>query len=143
MTARQRIADCSTNPPLIAAILASTLSPRPELVPCMEWRWGLSSGRPIMRPAEGPPAHPVALFYERPDRINRVCQNRKCVNPYHFVCMPRQPTQIQPALVFAAEETIDQFRTLDAAYDGIDLPRPFVLAAWRNHRQLGMRPKKS
>lgn len=140
MSSRLRIAACHPQPELIGAILAQPLGPRPELVPCIIWNGGTSRGRPMCRIPPHTPGHPVSLFFDpRPDRINRVCQTQLCVNPYHFVCLPRSPTLLQHPLVFQAEEQIENFDTLDQAYEGINIPRQFVLAAWRNHRQLGMR----
>lgn len=139
--ARLVIANATPNPSLYAALFAQPLMPREEFVPCIIWPHGKSGGRPIMRVPKYPPRHPVNLFYDCPARINRVCQTKLCVNPYHYVIMPRPPGTPQHPLVFEAEEVIERFMTLDQAYEGIDMPRHYVLAAWRNHRQLGMKYK--
>lgn len=140
MTIRQRIADCSTNPTLIASVLAQPVTPRAELVPCIIWNGGLSAGRPTYR--LGQPRHPVAHYFPEAQKIRRVCAQKLCVNPHHFAVFPRPTGQLQHPLVFQAEETIHLYATLDEAYAGIDIPRQYVLAAWRNHRQLNLRPRR-
>lgn len=138
---RKRIASMSAEPELIAAILAdSRLAPHPALVPCIIWTGGLSRGLPIMGPG-GRPAHPVRHYFGMPDRISRCCGSKLCVNPFHFISLPRQSSGLQHPIVFEAEEQLDlnPVRSMQEALARLDLPAQFVIQAYKNQRQLGLR----
>lgn len=136
----EKIALSTPNPTLTELLFREhPADPRAEFVPCYHWRFGTSQGRPICRAPGLTPRHPVFVYWgPGHTRHQRICGTRMCCNPYHFIFTPRPPTRIQHALVFEAEEEIERFETLDAAIKGIDIPAPYVLQAWRHHRQLGL-----
>lgn len=121
--------------PLHRIILQQPPAPHELLVPCWIWPHGVSSGKPVMRIGRDV-RHPVKFFHEGTRIIRKVCAEDLCVNPRHFIMLPRPSTAMQHILVFQAEETIDNFKTLEDAYNGIDYPRIHVLEAWRNKIQL-------
>lgn len=139
--ALEKIALSTPNPTLTELLFREPpTNPRPEFVPCYEWRFGTSSGRPICRPpGVSYPRHPIVFYWgEDHTRHQRICATRKCCNPWHFVFTPRPPTMIQHALVFEAEDQIDRFSSLEAALKGIDVPPHYVLQAFRHKRQLNL-----
>ena len=138
---RQRIASMAQNPVVMAAALGDPrLTPHPALVPCIVWTGGLSRGLPIMS-SGGRPAHPVRHYFGMPKRISRCCQTPLCVNPFHFITSPRQATTLTHPLVFEAEEQLDNLgiRSLPEAIRKIDIPAQYVIQAYKNNRQLGLR----
>ena len=127
---------CAPNATLAKIHLAMpTAQPDEIFIPCWLWQSGTSRGRPIMRIPGHQPAHPVPLLIQGTHH-KRICGQKLCVNPRHFVFTPRPPSMIQHILVFEAEAEIEKYPTLEDAFRGIDIPNIHILEAWRNRKQM-------
>lgn len=110
----------------------------PLMIPCRAWKFGQSKGRPTFRERGHHPCNPMRAYFGFPEKLQRICGTRHCVNPFHHVTVPRHPTGPRHALVYAAEEHIDPSKTLLENYEAIELPRQYVLEAYRTGRQLNL-----
>jgi hypothetical protein len=83
------------------------------------------------------PGHPIRYFFESSYR--RVCAHHRCVNPHHFMQVPRRPTTQPHPLIWDAMDAMEAAPpiSLDAALAAFkdDYGGAAVVNAYRNLRE--------
>jgi hypothetical protein len=129
---------CPTTLAIARQILDEFPSRHPAVEPCWPYLTkGLKSARPFMQIRPHSPGHPIRYFFETSYR--RICQHHRCVNPHHFMRVPRAATVQPHPLIWDAMDAMeaDPPISLDAALAAFrdDYGAPSVVNAYRNLRE--------